>query len=44
MKTFSESEKLLACNFTDFIVKERKKRKEKNLSYFPLVVSKLDFW
>lgn len=44
MKTFSESEKPLACNLKDFIVGEReKKKKEKNVSYFPLVVSKLDF-
>lgn len=42
MKTFSESEKMLACNLIDFIVRERKKNK-RIVSYFPLVVSKLDF-
>lgn len=36
-KTFYDSETV------DFRVRE-KKRKEKNVSYFPLVVSKLDFW
>lgn len=36
MKTFSDSETV------DFIVREKKKKE--NVSYFPLVVSKLDFW